>query len=67
MGEIGEAKANPALLAVIKDINYAPDTRYAAATALGKTATPKEIEAIRALIENYPETATRQELLKAAK
>jgi HEAT repeat protein len=67
LGRIGDPRAVPALLKVIANLDYAPDTRCAAAEALAALATPAEVAAIRALAKDYPEMATRQALQRAGK
>ncbi|NQU25151.1 MAG: HEAT repeat domain-containing protein [Candidatus Nealsonbacteria bacterium] len=65
LGQIGDRRAVPVLLAVVANLDNATDTRHAAAEALGNIADPASLEAIRKLAEDYPEVSTRRALLKA--
>ncbi|MCX7048351.1 MAG: HEAT repeat domain-containing protein [Candidatus Sumerlaeota bacterium] len=65
LGRIGDRRAAPVLLKVIGDLDNAPDTRYAAAEALGCIADPASADAIRKLAANYPDITTRKALLRA--
>ncbi len=66
LGRIGDRRAVPALLAVVDDLKNAPDTRHAAAEALGHIADPTSLEAIRKLAADYPEESTRRALVRAS-
>ncbi len=66
LGRIGEKRAVPELLKVIADLKNAPDTRHAAAEALGHIADPASADAIRKLAADYPDFSTRKALLRAA-
>ena len=65
LGRIGDRRAAPALLKGIANLANAPDTRHAAAEALGAIADPGSAEAIRTLALDYPEVSTRKALLRA--
>ena len=65
LGQIGDRRAVPVLLSIVADLNNAPDTRHAAAEALGRIADPSSIERIRGIAASYPEVSTRRTLLKA--
>jgi len=60
LGRIGDKRAAPTLLKVIGDMKNAPDTRYAAAEALGQIADPASLPAIRSLAGARPDFAVRQ-------
>lgn len=66
LGRIGDRSAVPVLLKTVRNLNNAPDTRYAAAEALKRMADPNVTENIRKLAMDYPEIATRKVLLQAA-
>jgi HEAT repeat protein len=66
LGRIGAPGASPALLGVLADLNNAPDTRHAAAVALGRLATAASVPALRELAGQVPETAVRRALLEAS-
>ena len=66
LGRIGDPRAVPVLLEVVGDLRNAPDTRHAAAEAVGALAGPASADAIRRLAANYPEVSTRKALLRAA-
>ena len=55
----------PVLLAVVGNLQNAPDTRHAAAEALARIADPASADAIRALADGYPEESTRRALVEA--
>ena len=61
----GDRRAAPALLAVVGNMENAPDARHAAAEALGRIADPASADAIRKLAADYPEVSTRKVLLAA--
>ncbi len=65
LGRTGDKRAAPALLKVVGDLDNAPDTRYAAAEALGQIAAPDSLAAMRRLADGYPDFATRRALLQA--
>jgi HEAT repeat protein len=65
LGRIGDTRALPVLLGVVGDLLNAPDTRFAAAQAVGAMAPPATLPALEALATDYPETATRRALLQA--
>lgn len=65
LGRIGDKRAATELLKIIGDPKNAPDTRYAAAEALGQIADPATFAAMRRLAEDYPDFATRRALLEA--
>ncbi len=65
LGEIGDRRAVPGLLAIVSDLRNAPDTRHTAAEALGKIADPATLAAIEELARDYPEESTRRALLTA--
>ena len=65
LGRIGAPEASPALLAVLANLENAPDTRHAAAVALGRIATPAQLPVLRELAARVPEVSVRQALLKA--
>ena len=66
LGRCGDPRAVPSLLKVIGNLDYAPDTRCAAAEELATLATPADLATIRTLAKDYPEMATRQALQRAA-
>jgi HEAT repeat protein len=49
----------------VGNLENAPDTRHAAAEALGRIADPASAPALRKLAESYPEISTRKALLRA--
>ena len=65
LGQIGDRRAVPALLDVIRNLENATDTRHAAAEALGNIADPTSLEAIEQLAAGYPEVSTRRALIEA--
>lgn len=65
LGRIGDARAVPVLLGVVRDLENATDTRHAAAEALGRIASPASLGALRKLAADYPEVSTRRALLQA--
>ncbi|HOX39931.1 MAG TPA: HEAT repeat domain-containing protein, partial [Candidatus Brocadiia bacterium] len=64
LGRIGDKRAAPVLLSVVRDLKNAPDTRHAAAEALALAASPDDIADIRKLASDYPEIATRKALFR---
>ena len=65
LGQIGDRRAVPALLATVGNLENAPDTRHAAAEALGQIADPSSLIPLRRLAADYPEVSTRRALRKA--
>ena len=65
LDRIGDRRAAGALLAVVGDVDNAPDTRYAAAEALGQIADTASLGPIQSLAAGYPEVSTRRALLEA--
>jgi len=64
LGRIGDTRATPVLMGVMGDLLNAPDTRFAAALAMGGMAPASTLPAVMALATDYPETATRRALLQ---
>jgi len=64
LGRIGDARAVPVLIEVVRNLDNATDTRHAAAMALGRLAQPSDLEALRLLAAAYPEVSTRRTLLR---
>ncbi len=64
LGRIGDKRAAPVLTGIVKDLKNAPDTRHAAAQALGRIADPASLDALHKLAESYPEVSTRRALLE---
>jgi hypothetical protein len=62
LGEIGERRAQPALLAAVRNLDNATDVRHAAATALGKLAGPSDLAVLKKLAADYPEVSVRKAL-----
>jgi len=62
----GDRRAVGVLLKVVGDLDNAPDTRHAAAEALGRIADPAHLEALHRLAAGYPEQSTHAALLEAA-
>ena len=65
LGQLGDPQAAPALRGVLANLDNAPDTRHAAAVALGRLATAAEVAALRALAARMPEVSVRHALLAA--
>jgi HEAT repeat protein len=65
LGHLGDRRAVPVLLAVVANLDNAVDTRYAAAEALGRIATPDSLPAIQQLAAEYPEVSVRRALFEA--
>jgi len=65
LGQIGDRRAVPVLLATAGNMDNATDTRHAAAEALGHVADPASLDAIQRLAAGYPEVSTRRALLEA--
>ncbi len=66
LGRIGDPRAAPLLLRIVRDLDNATDTRHAAAVALGRLADAETLEALRELAVEYPERSTRMALIEAA-
>jgi len=64
LGQIGQRRAGPALMAVIGNLANATDTRFAAAESLARLNDPAAVEPARALAANYPEVSVRKALLR---
>jgi HEAT repeat protein len=64
LGQIGDRRAGPALLAVISDLDNATDTRFAAAESLARVNDPASVAAAQMLASNYPEVSVRKALLR---
>jgi HEAT repeat protein len=64
LGQIGDRRAGPTLLAVIGDLSNATDTRFAAAESLARLQDPANVEAARKLAATYPEVSVRRALLR---
>lgn len=65
LGAIGDQRAVPVLLEVVKDLRNATDVRHAAAKALGKLADRQHLMRLRELAREYPEHSVRLALLEA--
>ena len=65
LGRIGDKRAVPSLLKAVANLENAPDTRHAAAVALGRMADSSDLTALRKLAQDYPDIATRRTLLQA--
>lgn len=65
LGRIGDARAAPTLLQIIRDLKNATDTRHAAAIALGRMVDGSMLEDLRGLAMNYPEVSTQRALREA--
>jgi HEAT repeat protein len=65
LGQIGDRRAAPALLAVVGNLKNATDTRHAAAEALGQIGDPASLEPMQRLAADYPEVSTRRALLES--
>jgi HEAT repeat protein len=65
LGRIGDRRAVPVLMAVVANLDNAPDTRHTAAEALGRLADPADADALHALADGYPEESTRRALVQA--
>lgn len=66
LGQVGDKRAVPILLAVIADLKNAPDTRHAAAVALGRIGDPATRAELLHLAADYPEISTQRALQEAA-
>ncbi len=66
LGRIGDPRSAPVLLDIVRDLDNAPDTRHAAAVALGTAADAGTIDAIKGIAVSYPERSTALALMKAA-
>ena len=67
LGKIGAPQAAPVLLKIVRDLDNAPDTRHAAAVALGSCADAATRDTIRQLAAEYPERSTRLALMEAVR
>jgi HEAT repeat protein len=65
LGRIGSPKAKPALLGVLDNLKNAPDTRNAAARALGQLADASDLTNLEKLADQAPEVSVRRSLLEA--
>ncbi|MFH1920637.1 MAG: HEAT repeat domain-containing protein [Planctomycetota bacterium] len=65
LGQIGDRRAVPVLLGIVGNLENAPDTRHAAAEALGRIADPACVEPLESLAASYPEVSTRRALQEA--
>jgi HEAT repeat protein len=65
LGHIGDRQAVSLLLDVVKNLDNAVDTRYAAAEALGRIADPSSLPGIQELAADYPEVSVRRALLES--
>ena len=65
LGEIGDRRAQPALLGAVRNLDNATDVRHAAATALGKIAEASDLAELTKLAADYPEVSVRK-VLRAA-
>lgn len=63
---IGDRRAVTVLLGVVRDLDNAPDVRYAAAAALIATADASHRAEVESLAKDYPEVFTRQALERAS-
>ena len=66
LGRIGDRRAVPVLMSIVGNLDNAPDTRHAAAEALGCLADPADADALIALADGYPEESTRRALVQAS-
>jgi hypothetical protein len=66
LGRIGDRRAVPVLMDVVRNMDNATDTRFSAAEALGRIADPSSRERIERLAADYPEVSTRRALQQAA-
>jgi HEAT repeat protein len=64
LGKIGDRRALPALVAAVDDLDNAPDTRHAAAEAVGRMATSHDLGMIRALHARELTWSLRKTLLR---
>ncbi len=65
LGHIGDHRAVPVLLKTVANLQNAPDTRHAAAEALGLLIDASTADQVRKLATDYPEVSTRRALLRA--
>jgi HEAT repeat protein len=65
LGQIGDARAVPALSSVVRNFDNAVDVRHAAADALGRIAAPSALSELKQLAADYPEVSTRRALAHA--
>jgi HEAT repeat protein len=66
LGKIGDPRAAPVLLDIVRDLDNATDTRHAAAVALGRIGDGNALEEVRKIAADYPERSTRLALLEAS-
>ena len=66
LGKIGDLRAGPVLLGVVRNLENATDVRHAAAEALGRLADPSLLPQLKKLAQDYPEVSTRRALLAAS-
>ena len=64
LGRIGDERAVPALLKVVRDFSNATDTRHAAAVALDQIGSAKARESMTKLAADYPEVSTSKVLME---
>lgn len=64
LGEIGSPEAKPALLGVLDNLKNAPDTRNAAADALGRLAGAADLTELKKRADLVPEVSVRRSLLE---
>jgi hypothetical protein len=62
LGEIGDRRAQPALLGAVRNLDNATDVRHASAKALGKIAIPPDLAELNKLAKDYPEVSVRKVL-----
>ena len=67
LGEIGDRRAIPTLLAAVANLDNAMDVRRSAAQALALVADAAALPRLEKLAADYPEVATRRALLRACK
>jgi len=65
LGRIGDRRAVPVLLKTVANLQNAPDTRHAAAEALGLLIDAGTVGQVCKLAADYPEVSTRRALLRA--
>jgi HEAT repeat protein len=66
LGEIGDRRARPALVAAVTNLDNAVDVRHSAARALGKMAVRTDAAELARMAGNCPEISVRKALLAAA-
>jgi len=65
LGRIGDKKAVPVLMDIVRNLENAVDVRHAAAEALGAIGDKASAEKIKDLSEGYPEISVRKALMRA--